>query len=165
MSASRKTLREAFGQFGTGVAIVAIENSAGQPIGLTINSFASVSLQPPLLSWCLANESQLFEEISAAEQFTVNVLAADQVDLSNRMSRPGDHVFAEGEWHCGDEGGVYINGALAHFDCRVHQKIEAGDHIMLIGEIVDAVASDENRPPLLYFRGSYADLADGTAGE
>lgn len=153
------SLREAFGQFGTGVAIIGINNSAGDPVGLTINSFASVSLEPPLLSWCLANESQLYTEIAEANRFTVNVLAADQIELSNRMSRPGDHVFADDEWHESPDGGVYVNGALAHFDCALHKNIEAGDHLLLIGEIISATACTQNRAPLLYFRGGYAGLA------
>ncbi len=155
----QKILREAFGQFGTGVAIIGIKTAAGQPVGLTINSFASVSLEPPLLSWCLANESQLYEEISGTKSFSVNVLQAGQVDLSNRMSMPGDHIFADDEWYEGAHGGIFINDALAHFDCRVHDTAEAGDHLILIGEIMQAKISNQGAAPLLYFRGGYAGLA------
>ncbi len=155
----QKILREAFGQFGTGVAVIGVETSSGQPVGLTINSFASVSLEPALLSWCLANESQLFEQISVAKSFSVNVLQAGQVELSNRMSMPGDHIFADDEWHKGTHGGIFVNDALAHFDCRVHDTIEAGDHLILIGEILQAEISNHGAAPLLYFRGGYAGLA------
>lgn len=153
-------LREAFGQFGTGVALIGIKNGAGQPVGLTINSFASVSLAPPLLSWCLANESQLYDDIAQTETFSVNVLAAEQVELSNRMSRPGDHVFPDAEWHESAQGGVFVNNALAHFHCRVHNRINAGDHLILIGEIIEANTANKGAAPLLYFRGGYAELAE-----
>jgi flavin-dependent trigonelline monooxygenase, reductase component len=154
----KKALRDAFGQFATGIAIIGIENSAGNPVGLTINSFASVSLEPPLLSWCLANESQLYDEISKAGRFSVNVLSDKQVDLSNRMSMPGDHIFAEDEWHKSLHGGVFINNALAHFDCRVFKSFEAGDHLMIIGEVLEVKTSERADPPVLYFRGGYAEL-------
>ena len=87
--ASSTDLRQAFGQFGTGVAIIALQNSDNQPVGLTVNSLASVSLKPPLLSWCLDNDAQLFDDVAQAIRFSVNVLAADQLALSKRMAGAG----------------------------------------------------------------------------
>lgn len=154
----QKNLRTAFGNFGTGVAVIGLVDGGGHAIGLTVNSFASVSLEPPLLSWCLANDSQLYAPICAADRFTVNILAADQQALSDRMAMPGDHRFAAEEWEAGEQGGVFVKGALAQFDCRVHEKIEAGDHVLFIGRIDEARACPQGRAPLLYFRGGYAGL-------
>lgn len=155
----QKSLRNAFGNFGTGVAVIAVKDTTGCAIGLTVNSFASVSLEPPLLSWCLANDSQLFASLKAAERFSVNILAADQQALSDRMAMPGDHRFADEEWDAAGTDGIFVKGALAQFDCRVAQRIDAGDHVIFIGQIETAQACSEGRAPLLYFRGAYAALA------
>lgn len=158
----QKTLRNAFGNFGTGVAIIGVHDTKGRAVGLTINSFASVSLEPPLLSWCLDNNSQLYDEITAAKRFTVNILAADQRTLSDRMARPGNHGFSEAEWFASATGTPFVSGALAQFDCHIHQIVEAGDHALFIGGIDEVLACEERRSALVYFRGAYARL-DGEA--
>ena len=154
----QNALRKAFGNFGTGVALIGVHDVDGHAVGLTINSFASVSLQPALLSWCLAKDSQLFDAINQAEKFSVNILAADQTDLSNRMAMPGDHRFAADEWAASASGGIFVNAALAKFDCRLHQTVEAGDHVVFLGAIEEAWACDQSRAPLVYFRGGYRQL-------
>jgi flavin reductase (DIM6/NTAB) family NADH-FMN oxidoreductase RutF len=166
-------LRQAFGHFGTGVAIIGLHDRENRPVGLTVNSFASVSLEPALLSWCLANESQLYADVAAASRFSVNILAADQIELSNRMAGPGNHIFEADEIETvyGSNGtngpngpnGVAPNvkGALAQFDCHIHNKVEAGDHLMLIGGIDGVRNCGDQRAPLIYFRGTYAALAEG----
>lgn len=151
-------LRQAFGQFGTGVAIIALRDSENRPTGLTVNSFASVSLEPPLLSWCLANDSQLFDEVAQAGRFSVNVLAADQLDLSNRMAGAGDHVLQPDEFDEGTYGTPLVRGALAQFDCHIHDRVELGDHIMLVGGIDATRHCAQGRAPLMYFRGKYAGI-------
>jgi flavin reductase (DIM6/NTAB) family NADH-FMN oxidoreductase RutF len=154
----QKTLRNAFGNFGTGVAIIGVHDDNGRAVGLTVNSFASVSLEPPLLSWCLDNNSQLYEVITAAKRFTVNILAADQRALSDRMAQPGDHGFAETEWFASAAGAPFVSGALAQFDCHIHQIVKAGDHAVFIGGIDEVLACEEQRSALVYFRGAYASL-------
>lgn len=154
----QKNLRNAFGNFATGVAIIGVKNAAGHAVGLTINSFASVSLTPPLLSWCLDNNSQLFEDISAADRFSVNILAADQQDLSNRMAQSGDHLFTDDEWFESAAGAPFVVGALAQFDCHFHQSVTAGDHIVFIGGVDEVHAAEGERAALMYFRGAYATL-------
>ncbi|MGC6535393.1 MAG: flavin reductase family protein [Parvibaculales bacterium] len=154
----QKNLRNAFGHFATGVAIIGVNNADGQAIGLTINSFASVSLEPPLLSWCLDNNSQLFKEISAADRFSVNILAADQQALSDRMARPGDHRFAAAEVTHAASGTPLVVGALAQFDCHIYRTVEAGDHVVFIGAIDAVHAAEEPRDALTYFRGAYRTL-------
>lgn len=154
----QKALRQAFGNFGTGVALIGVHDANQKAVGLTINSFASVSLEPALLSWCLAKDSQLFAPITDADRFSVNILAADQTVLSNRMAMPGEHLFQADEWTASASGGIFVNGALAQFDCRLHQTIEAGDHVVFLGAIEEAWACDQARDPLVYFRGGYRQL-------
>jgi flavin reductase (DIM6/NTAB) family NADH-FMN oxidoreductase RutF len=153
-------LRQAFGHFGTGVAIIGFHDRENRPLGLTINSFASVSLEPALLSWCLANESQLYDDVAAVSRFSVNILAADQVDLSNRMAGSGSHELGADEIEDVIDSAPALKGALAHFDCHVHHKIEAGDHLLLIGGIDGVRYCTKRRAPLIYFRGAYTGLAE-----
>ena len=154
-------LRQAFGHFGTGVAIVGFHDRENRPVGLTINSFASVSLDPALLSWCLANESQLYADVAAVSRFSVNILAADQIELSNRMAGSGSHIFKADEIESTNGGTPALKGALAQFDCHIHDKVEAGDHLMLIGGIDGVRHCSDQRAPLIYFRGAYTALAEG----
>lgn len=156
--ASSTDLRQAFGQFGTGIAIIALQNSKNDSVGLTVNSFASVSLQPPLLSWCLANDSQLFGEVAQASRFSVNVLAADQLALSNRMAGAGSHVLQSDEFDESAHGTPLLRGALAQFDCHIHERVALGDHIMLVGGIDTVRHCSQGRAPLMYFRGNYAGI-------
>ncbi len=153
-----RALRNAFGNFGTGVALIGVHDAHAAAVGLTINSLASVSLEPALLSWCLAKDSQLFDAITRADRFSVNILAADQTELSNRMAMPGDHRFDASEWEASASGGIFVNGALAKFDCRLHQTVEAGDHVVFLGAIEEAWACEQSRAPLMYFRGDYRQL-------
>ena len=154
-------LRQAFGHFGTGVAIIGFHDRENRPVGLTINSFASVSLEPALLSWCLANESQLYADVAAVSRFSVNILAADQIELSNRMAGSGSHIFEADEIENINGSAPALKGALAQFDCHIHDKVEAGDHLMLIGGIDGVRHCSDQRAPLIYFRGAYTALAEG----
>ena len=159
--ASSTDLRQAFGQFGTGVAIIALQNSDNQPVGLTVNSLASVSLKPPLLSWCLDNDAQLFDDVAQANRFSVNVLAADQVALSNRMAGAGSNVLQRDDFDESAHGTPLLRGALAQFDCHIHERVELGDHIMLVGGIDTARHCSQGRAPLMYFRGNYVGIEVG----
>ena len=151
-------LRNAFGNFGTGVVVIAIRDADIGARGVTINSFSSVSLEPALLSWCLDNNSDMMPAVDQCALFSVNVLAASQMELSNRLARPGDHAITSDEYKLGNHDTVLLHGALAHFECHVHEKIQVGDHVMFIGAIDSAHFCAENRDPLLYFRGGYAGL-------
>lgn len=152
-------LRNAFGNFGTGVVVIAIRDPDIGARGVTINSFSSVSLEPALLSWCLDNNSDMMRAIADCGRFSVNVLAASQMDLSNRLARPGDHAIRSEEYRLGEHDTVLLHGALAHFECHVHETFQVGDHVMFIGGIDAAHFCAEKRDPLLYFRGGYAGLA------
>ena len=154
-----RALRNAFGQFGTGVVIITIAGPQRSTLGLTVNSFSSVSLDPPLVSWCLASDSDMMTLFADTNRFCVNILSAEQEELSNDMARPGTHKLEPNHIETSASGDKRILGALAHFDCRVHERIEAGDHIIYIGYVEDADCASTQNAPLLYFRGGYAGLA------
>jgi len=130
-------LRAAFGSFLTGVTIVTTRSTAGEPVGFTANSFTSVSLAPPLLLVSLSNDLNCMAAFEGSDHFAVNILAADQQNLSNTFaSYDGDRF--EGINHSPSQhGSPLLEGVCAWFDCKVHQRIVAGDHTLYIGEILD----------------------------
>ncbi len=153
-----RTLREALGCFATGVTVVtAFETPSGEPVGLTANSFTSVSLDPPLLLVCIAKTSNSLKALEQAEHFAVNVLHIGQQPASRLFSRPGDERFQQTPWKRGRHDAPLISNALANFECRRHQIHDGGDHIILVGEVLRA-NFDPRRDPLLYFRGKYRRL-------
>lgn len=148
-----KALRNAFGAFMTGVTVVTSDDANGQPIGFTANSFTSVSLEPALLLVCLAKSSSNLEAFSNAKHFAVNILAEDQQDVSNTFARPVDDRFAAVSWQRGPYGAPLIDGVSAWFDCSVHEVVDAGDHVILIGQV--QAFADQDRDGLGYARGGY----------
>ncbi|HAT07810.1 MAG TPA: hypothetical protein DCS39_00980, partial [Rhodobiaceae bacterium] len=112
-------------------------------------------------SWCLANNSQLFDDVAQANRFSVNVLAADQLALSNRMAGAGSHVLQNDEFDESVHGTPLLRDALAQFDCHIHERVELGDHIMLVGGIDKVRHCSQGRAPLIYFRGNYAGIDVG----
>ncbi|MGV6805090.1 MAG: flavin reductase family protein [Ruegeria sp.] len=148
-----RALRNAFGTFLTGVTVVTTHDGIGQPIGFTANSFSSVSLDPPLVSVCLANTSGNFNTFSKTAGFAINILAEDQIELSNTFARPAEDRFAGVSWQAGPNGAPILAGVSAWFDCTVFKTVEAGDHLILIGRVE---AFDHSiAPGLGYVRGAY----------
>jgi flavin reductase (DIM6/NTAB) family NADH-FMN oxidoreductase RutF len=152
-SADPGALRAAFGAFMTGVTVVTTLAEDGVPVGFTANSFTSVSLDPPLILICIAKTSQNIETFQNAPGYAVNILAEGQEDLSRRFSGPVADRFAGVEWQEGPAGAPVIAGACSWFDCDMHDQIEAGDHIILIGEVKGFDHSA--RPALGYVAGGY----------
>jgi len=146
-------LRTALGSFVTGVTIVTAEAPDGQPVGLTVNSFNSVSLDPPLVSWCLARASTRSGAFADAAHFAVNVLAADQRALSVRFSEVRDDHFDGLDVETGLGGVPLLAGCVARFQCEIVDRHAGGDHVLFIGRVVAFDRTD--RPPLLYHRGEY----------
>jgi len=145
--------RRALGNFATGVTIVTA-SAADRTAGVTANSFNSVSLDPPLILWSLAKHSGSYAVFEAASHFAVNVLAEDQLALSNQFARPSTQRFAGVAHHAGLGGCLLLEGASANFQCETFQILEGGDHWILIGKVV--AFEDHGRSPLLYHQGSYA---------
>jgi flavin reductase (DIM6/NTAB) family NADH-FMN oxidoreductase RutF len=153
-----RALRNSFGQFATGVCVVTAFDQDGGPFGLTVNSFSSVSLDPPLILWSLDRGSDTMPAFAAAQAFTVNVLGVDAQALSQRLSRKGGHALNPEEWTPGATGAPVLAQAIAYFDCTVWGRHDGGDHVILIGQVM-AHGRDAGPQPLLYFQGRYRTLA------
>ena len=130
-----KKLRSAFGRYMTGVTVVTAKAQDGSHVGFTANSFTSVSLNPPLLLVCPGNHLSSIDVFRGAEHFAVNILAEDQESVSNSFASSKGDRFAETEWAEDTFGSPLIEGVSAHFSCSTFQRIEAGDHIILIGQV------------------------------
>lgn len=149
-----KDFRRVLGQFPTGVTVVTA-NVDGTPIGVAIGSFASISLDPPLVGFFLGNQSGSGAAIEAAGHFCVNVLASDQVELCGVMASRGDNKF-EGVAHspAPTSGAPVFPGAMATIDCSLHSVVEAGDHNLIIGTVQHLEAGD-GASPMVFFGGNY----------
>lgn len=145
--------RTALGQFATGVTVVTTRARNGDRIGLTANSFNSASLDPPMVLWSLKNDSQNFDVFAEASHFAVNVLAADQVEVSKRFSRDVEDRFAGLECREGIAGLPLIAGCAATFQCRNVHRYSGGDHAIFVGEVLDFRVRD--RTALVFHRGDY----------
>ncbi|OYV26938.1 MAG: flavin reductase [Acidocella sp. 20-63-7] len=152
-----RTLRDALGCFATGVTVVTALSPEGTPVGLTANSFTSVSLDPPLLLVCLANAIHSLHAFETAAGFAVNVLHIGQQPVSTRFASKGEDRFAATAWERWSTGAPIISGALASFECERHAMYDGGDHQILVGRVI-RVRYEPRRDPLLYFRGKYRRL-------
>ncbi len=152
-----RTLRDAMGCFATGVTIITAHGVDGKPIGLTANSFTSVSLDPPLLLVCIANNAGSAETLRSVESFAVNVLQIGQQPVSNLFAGKGEDRFAGTRWEVGEYGAPILPSSLGIFECKRHALHEAGDHFLLVGQ-VEKASFEPRRDPLLYFRGKYRRL-------
>ena len=145
------TLRTALGRFATGVAIMTTMTAGRRAVGLTANSFSSVSLDPALILWSLAKKSPNRSAFEDAGYFAVNVLTTQQAGISTRFAQPLADKFHGVEWRPGLQGVPVISGCIAHFECRLKHRVDGGDHTIFIGE-VERFASHCGEP--LLFLGS-----------
>jgi flavin reductase (DIM6/NTAB) family NADH-FMN oxidoreductase RutF len=152
-----RTFRDALGCFATGVTIITAMTADGTPIGLTANSFTSVSLDPPLLLVCVANNASSAPVLQQAERFAVNVLQIGQQPTSNRFAGKGEDRFANTPWEVGEFGTPVLTGSLSSFECARDAVHDGGDHFILVGRVLKAMF-EPRRDPLLYFRGKYRRL-------
>ena len=130
-----RQFRDALGEFATGVTIICARVREGRYVGLTANSFNSVSLDPPLVLWSLSRRSSSLPEFEAAERYCVNVLSADQTELARRFSRPHADRFAGVGYRMGWADAPLIEGCAAWFECVHHGRHRAGDHVVFVGEV------------------------------
>lgn len=150
-----RRFRDVLGRFASGVTVVTAVQD-GEPVGLTCQSFSSVSLDPPLVLFVPSRTSRAWPLIRAAGAFCVNFLGADQTGVANTMASRGADKFAETGWTPSREtGSPVLVGTLGHVDCVVHQVVEAGDHDVVIGRVVDLEAGPVVSDPLLFYRGRY----------
>ncbi len=158
MSFDSRAFRTALGTFATGVTVITTRAPGFEPLGITVNSFASVSLDPPMVLFSLDRASHSFEAFAAADHYTVNVLSAEQQDLSRRFAKTGQHAIGDAPHVAGEGGCPILTGALANFECAIAARYDGGDHVIYLGRVLSLRVADEGQP-LLYFRSRYADLA------
>jgi len=156
-TAEPEAFRRCLGQFATGVTVVTA-NINGEPIGLTVNSFASVSLNPPLILWSINAASSSYAKFSVADSFIINVLADDQIALSRHFGRSGGDKFDSVAWSEGLNGAPILDGVAAFFECSRESEHQGGDHLILVGRVQRAVQFDRNT--LLFAQGRYRIAAD-----
>jgi flavin reductase (DIM6/NTAB) family NADH-FMN oxidoreductase RutF len=152
-----RTLRDALGCFATGVTVVTALDEAGRPAGLTVNSFTSVSLEPPLLLVCLHKLAASAQALVGASSFAINVLQTGQQPASMTFSTRGEDRFGCTPWSRGESGAPILGDSMCVFECDRYAVYDGGDHHILVGRVVKA-SFDASLDPLLFFRGSYRRL-------
>ena len=152
-----RTLRDALGCFATGVTVVTALDAEQKPAGITVNSFTSVSLDPPLLLVCLHKQAAASTTLTEAPCFAVNVLQREQQPASITFSTRVEDRFGSMAWSCGEAGAPILEESLCVFECERFAVHDGGDHHILVGRVVKA-SFDAGLDPLLFFRGSYRRL-------
>lgn len=145
-------LREVMSHYLTGVTIVTVTKPDGMPYGLTVNSFNSVSLVPPLILWSLDNKNLNLSLFKSTAGFAINIMAADQTDLCRRFAGKDGDRFVGVDWTFGTSGQPLITYALAHIECRPWQTYAGGDHTIFVGEVMNAQRLS-SRPAAAFFKG------------
>jgi flavin reductase (DIM6/NTAB) family NADH-FMN oxidoreductase RutF len=149
--------RDIMGNFPTGVIVVTTIGEDGRPVGLTINSFSSVSLEPPMVLWSLALRAPSLVAFRASNVFALNILSKDQLDLCKSFAKPSTDKYACVEYCQGGAGLPLLSGAVAHIECRTVARYPGGDHEIYLGEV--AAMDGFERDPLLFHRGQFRMLS------
>ncbi len=157
MSFDSQQFRRALGRFATGVCVITANPPGYAPFGVTVNSFSSLSLTPPLVLWSLQKNSDTMDAFAASTHYCVNILAESQQSLSGRFARKGEHGLDASDYRIGDAGLPVLEGALASFECEIDARHDGGDHIILVGKVMAMHAGEPGRP-LLYFDGGYRQI-------
>ena len=151
-----RALRNTLGQFATGVCILTTNDPDYGAIGMTVNSFAAVSLEPALVLWSIQNTSECFEQFTRCDRYGISVLQQSQEILSDRYARSLDHKVDEGDCFVDQYGVPLIGGALATFSCQLSETFKGGDHHIIVGEVVEF--ESRSGEPLVFFGGGYSRL-------
>jgi len=152
--------RKALSRFATGVTIVTGLTADGEPVGVTVNAFSSVSLDPPLILICLANETGSLEAFTKGHGFCVNILEQSQQGLSDSFAGPQEHKFKNQSFETWNNGCPILPDCLVNLECTRVNVIEGGDHVIVIGH-VERIEQTESGKPLMYFSSAYDRLGDG----
>jgi len=152
-----RELRAAMSHFCSGVVVVTGVYE-GLPVGLTAQSFVSLSLDPPLVAICPARSSRSWPKLRAAEHFCINILGADQRVTCDMFARSGDDKFSDLRWRPGQTGAPVLENVLAVIECRLDAEHDGGDHTIAVGRVLNLEVFDVQRGPLLFFRGGYGDF-------
>ena len=150
-----RPLKDAFGRFATGVCVAACVNDRGGVTAITINSFTSVSLSPALVLWCIEKKASAFADFAAAKSYSVSVLKCDQKEISERFARHEPPALQPDEYVVLKSGAPLLRNRLAGFDCEIIDRHHSGDHVILVGRVIEFDCEDG--APLLYYASRYAD--------
>lgn len=148
-----RPLKDAFGRFATGVCVAACVNQRGEATAITVNSFTSVSLEPPLVLWCIEKRASAFDDFSRSASYSVSILKQDQQHLSERFARHNPPPLAPDEYDVWKTGAPVLKGRLAGFDCEIIDRHHSGDHVILVARVVQF--DSYSGAPLLYFASGY----------
>lgn len=154
--------RQALGHFATGIAVVTARGHDGAAIGMTMTSFNSVSLDPPLVLFSVARSAWSLPAMQAADSYAINVLENAQQDVSDRFARASSDKWADTDHRPGVSGAPLINGALAHFECAPWAHHDGGDHVIFLARVLEFSVARQGEP-LIFFRGRYHRLAGAGA--
>jgi len=158
MSFDTRAFRRALGCFPTGVTVVTV-GAGKKPKGMTVNSFASVSLDPPLVLWCMDKKSAHYRTFTNAQNFTISVLGTTHETVSDRLAKPGEHELDGLELMPTKSGPPGLADALAVLECAREDVHEGGDHTIILGRVLD-FSFHEKGEPLVFFRGRYGALSE-----
>ena len=153
MTIDPRAYRRALSSFATGIAVVTTLDSEGAQIGITINSFSSVSLDPPLVLWSIAKDAGSYDDFIATEHFAVNILGKHQEHLCERFARPGAEKFGSIEFNSGVGGVPLLTDFAACFACSVEHRYDGGDHTIIVGRVLEF--EDRETDPLIFYRGHF----------
>ncbi len=159
MAIDQREFRQALGSFATGICVVGALDGKGIPFGMTINSFASVSLDPALILWSLQIDSDCFKAFDNVEKFSINVLGAEQQHISNRYAKKDEHQLLTDDFYMTDNGIPLLHNVLTTFECNLSHRYPGGDHDILMGEVINFTCQRDGRP-LIYHGGRYTELKD-----
>lgn len=148
--------KEVMGNYPTGVTIVTSTSQKGEPVGLTVNSFASVSLDPMLILWSIDHGVSSLEEFKNASGFAVHILAGDQKELCKTFAGKRDR-FENADWSLSKYGFPILNDTFGVIQCNTFKQVEAGDHTILIGEVLD-IQIDREKEPMMYHRRKFGPI-------
>lgn len=164
MNADHAGFRKTLSQFATGVAVITARNAGGNPIGITMSSFNSLSLDPPLILFSVDRRALSLDAMLAAKGYAVNILARQQEHLSNQFARALGDKWSNVEYQTGHAQAPLLDGVLAHFECDPYASHDGGDHVLFIGRVVRFKALADGAP-LVFFRGKYHSLSSHDIGE
>lgn len=159
------TFRKSLGEFATGVAVITAQGPGEELIGMTMSSFNSVSIDPPLVLFSVDRKANSLPAMLEAKGFAVNVLAREQEHISNRFARALSDKWTEVKKTIGHAQAPLITGALAHFECEAYANYDGGDHVIFVVRVLRHAVRAGNPAPLIFFRGRYRDLVDESERE
>lgn len=159
-----RSLRNAFGHYTTGVVVVSTTTPEGLKVGVTVNSFTSVSLDPPLVMFCLLNSANAYPIWEKAQHFTMNILTAAQQGVSNAFARPSTNPWENVANGVGANGAPIVTGSATSLECERFAHYPGGDHLIIVGRVTSVHGGPEQAPPLAFYRGRYGTYWGGDFG-